>query len=381
MRKLALAVAALALSVPAAASAERQATKRYVVVDIGAAVGRTSSSYALGINAQGQVIGSVRSSGRRHGFVWNKGTATIIDPAAPESEVSDINDEGQVVGESFQPPDGSYAFVWNHGSLTKLGSLGGRVTSAVAINNRGQVIGNSTTATGASHAFIWDHGQLTDLGTLGGDPTVAGSDAVALNDRGQVVGLATTSRGAVHAFLWQSGRMRDLGTIDRLDARPVAINARGDVVGFANPPPGGDPTHAILWRNGRLIDLGRFRARTKWAVDADNHGRVLVQTAGPRHVFVWRGGRSVQVGPVGALASAINGRGQVVGRYPIPHRSASAPYIWQSGRLTRLPVLAGVGPPFGGVFALNDQGRAVGDSYTDVGARTFDHAVMWAPRR
>jgi len=40
---------------------------------------------------------------------------------------------------------------------------------------------------------------MTDLGTLGGNF----SGPVAINDRGQVVGYSTTASGELHAFLWE----------------------------------------------------------------------------------------------------------------------------------------------------------------------------------
>src|SRR5687767_3227617 len=49
-----------------------------------------------------------------------------------------------------------------------LGTLGGSFSEARGINPRGQVVGLSTTAGGQTRAFLWDRGTMTDLGTLGG---------------------------------------------------------------------------------------------------------------------------------------------------------------------------------------------------------------------
>jgi probable HAF family extracellular repeat protein len=364
---------AVALSRPDAAP-----NPRYAVSDLGKLVGASRSSAALEINERGDVIGWVQAfGGAQDAVLWRHGRAILIDPNAGESRAADINDKGQVAGDSYRTdPPGRYAFIWDRGSLRKLGTLGGGVTEAVAINNRGQVIGNGLTASGAQHAFIWSAGTITDLGTLGGKTATA----IDLNDRGQIVGTSTTSTGAEHAFLWQRGRIRDLGTIGNLYSRPVAIDARGDVVGFAHPSIF-DPTHALLWRNGRIVDLGGFAARTKQAVATDGHGRVLVQAFGPRRAFVWRNGRSVQVDRAPTDAHAINTLGQVVGRGPIARLGRQVPFIWQTGRAIALPTLDGVGPPFSGASALNDHGQIVGDSYTDVGGHTFDHAVLWTVRR
>lgn len=60
--------------------------------------------------------------------------------------------------------------------------LGVEVQSGSLINDRGQVI--FTGLSPREHGFLWSRGKLTDLGTLGG----RSSDAVAINDRGQIIG-------------------------------------------------------------------------------------------------------------------------------------------------------------------------------------------------
>lgn len=70
--------------------------------------------------------------------------------------------------------------VWQNGTPTDLGALGGPQTGAAAINNLGQVAGWSQTSTGADHGFLWANGQVTDLG-LNFFPS-------ALNDNDVIVG-------------------------------------------------------------------------------------------------------------------------------------------------------------------------------------------------
>lgn len=65
------------------------------------------------------------------------------------------------------------------------------------------------------------------------------------------------------------------------------------------------------------------------AVDINNHGHVLVRcTSGRVGTFVWNGATFAEV-PLGS-ASALNDRGEVVGWEP------DGPYLWRSGRATRL---------------------------------------------
>lgn len=49
------------------------------------------------------------------------------------------------------------------------------------------------------HGFVWERGTMTDLGTLGGTT----SYALGVNNRGEVVGYAFDASGAIHAVLWR----------------------------------------------------------------------------------------------------------------------------------------------------------------------------------
>jgi probable HAF family extracellular repeat protein len=129
-------------------------------------------------------------------------------------------------------------------SITDLGTLpGGTASTALDINNRGQVVGQSDTAS-SFPAVLWEDGDITNLGTLGGNDSVAWG----INDRGQVVGESTTASGRFHAFLWEDGQMVDLGTLAPggkfHGSRATSINNRGQVAGLSTA---GTDSHAVLW--------------------------------------------------------------------------------------------------------------------------------------
>jgi probable HAF family extracellular repeat protein len=230
-----------------------------------------NNSGALGVNNRGQIVGAAETSNQDPGcappqmldfkaVVWgpNRGQIEVL-PVFPGDTVATalaINDHGQVVGTSGPcqgPPSGlalRHAVLWQHATVTDLGSLGGMMVNAAnAINNRGQVVGQSDLSGDTfTHAFFWQHGVMTDLGTLPGDSISMASD---INDKGQVVGTSCDATFSVcRAFLWEDGVMTDLNTLISPNsplflAFGAGINDRGEITGSACVISGGACTSEV----------------------------------------------------------------------------------------------------------------------------------------
>src|SRR5262249_38456646 len=141
-----------------------------------------------------------------------------------------INDVGDLVGSPRgygRRCDNDQDWLYRDGAFTPVGFPSGYFGGAGAydVNNRGEVVGNGclapTGGTSPSHAFVWDDGTVTDLGTLGGTD----STATAISDTDKIVGYSQIAGdGAEHACVYQDRSMRDLGTLGGLNSRALAVN-------------------------------------------------------------------------------------------------------------------------------------------------------------
>jgi len=194
--------------------------------DLGTLNGSTDAQ-AYYINERGQVVGDSYISSASgacgyplatNSFLWEKGKGmkSLGSLGGTCSAAFDLNNQGQVVGQSSLTGDLSYrAFLWDkqEGMQDLGGSLGGCCMAALAINDHGEAVGNAFTPTG-SHAALWRHvGDFTDLGTLSGD---CYAFAAAIDETEQIGGGSVPcGKGddSLRAFLWEDGLMFDLNAL------------------------------------------------------------------------------------------------------------------------------------------------------------------------
>jgi probable HAF family extracellular repeat protein len=268
-------------------------------------------SYALAINAVGQVVGgSALPNGETRAFLWENGVMKDLGTLGGDySEAFGINDHGHVVGVSRTSTGVNHAFLWKDGAITDLGTVGKRESGALDINNGGQIAGGAD-----GLAIIWKDGVLTKLKR----PVDATHCAVAeINDAGLAVGQCTVGNTA-RAILWNGNTVKDLGTLGGDLASPAGINRWGVVVG-SSWVTFGNGIHPFLWQDGKMIDLATRGAHQGFAPTAINDRRQVVGNFGGGdqiHAAVWQKGMMTDISVPGtdSYVFDINKSGQAVGQ-------------------------------------------------------------------
>jgi len=200
-----------------------------LVIWNGDAVTRLGNQGDIGdIDDRGVVVGTRRNETGTNAFMYADGSIVTIGDASANSAAAGINTRQQVVGSA-----NGHAFVFQNGTLTDLGTLGGTMSSAKGINDAGDIVGMSTNANGEPGPFVFD-------GTMKALAGPAYSGAVAINNRGQIVGSAEGTYG----YLIDAGSYTRLDTLPAVVAKgwrhlePTGINDRGWIVGTATTPTG-----------------------------------------------------------------------------------------------------------------------------------------------
>jgi probable HAF family extracellular repeat protein len=196
---------------------------------------------------------------------------TLGGPDALPSNQCGNGRNGLVAGFSFidsvvNPETGvptAHDFFWHDGIMEDIPTFGGTLVGdeidfsgypTACVNNRGQVTGESSVSDNPLilHPYLYDHGVLTDLGTLGGSFGLVGW----INDAGDIVGGSSTPNDAsFRATLWSKGVIHDLGTLDGdCFSQAISINSNDQIVGLSISCDG-TIYRAVLWDNGNLLDL------------------------------------------------------------------------------------------------------------------------------
>ena len=258
--------------------------------------------------------------------------------------------------------------------IQDIGTLGGSASYGYDINNRGQVTGTAQIAGDSdARAFLYD-GTMRDLT----HPTKVRGTGMAINDRGQVVGFMGGAFYPAHystPFLYD-GETHILTFVPWASTKAMGINVQGQVTGYSVRY--GRDYAELAYRDG-VLNLEIFSLST--AGTAINEHGVIVGFASPAahravqaivaRPFVEGGSRQF-LGTLGgrmSQAKGINDLGQIVGSAETADLDVHA--FLHDGQMHDLGTLGGA---TSAAYDINALGQIVGDASTISGA---EHAFLY----
>ncbi len=329
----------------------------------------------------------------------------VAKPASDEPPVlarpTALNDAGQVVGGIHAPDSHLPAFLYDSKKDSIRDNSKGEDDSSIkttlemlslpdgaswalpqGLNAQGLIAGFAGRAdNGTRHAVVWQDGA-SQKGVCRwlNDRNTQSSEAGGVNASGDIVGSALDAAGAYHALKWRvpfSSAPEDLLPLSRLNARPAAINDRGDAAGYMRDA---QNLPRLFWlRNGTVRDLG-----PGYNIALNNRGQAagaFLTPQGLSRACVWNeakegkakedenarqqatddrsGGDTTAYERIElpslpdmqqSAALALNDRGQIAGRVQGVAGSAPIAVVWEQGRVRDLNDLL----PAGATYALEE---------------------------
>jgi probable HAF family extracellular repeat protein len=302
----------------------------------------------------------------------------------------DLNEQGQVVGQGYGTDNVYRGFMYDRGSFTDLGSMGGRYFWVSSINNQGQVVGSAQLDEDVpgwpwpvkqQHAWLWEGGTLTDLTPFLEPVHQWGwrfGYASSINEAGLIGGSVLSYQAYARAYVLQGETVNDLGWVGTgcSYSDMASVNNAGDAVGACNVRiEGRCQTRPCLWRDNTLSDIGLPPGTARLyspSIFLNNHGLVVGSYSAPTGylVYAWQDGVWSDLG-FNAYAVDVNDRNQVAANLPSGDARA---VVWQDYELSHLAVPEG----FTGTRAqaINNQGIVAGWGSTP----DYQYqALMWFP--
>lgn len=207
-----------------------------------------SNMVVTGINDAATVVGYQTSpTGVRQAFIQSDGTLTNIGGASVEVGDLSINNAGQVAGSFGVGGDQRHGFVYQNGTLTDLnpGQPAPFEGSATAINNQGQIVGTAGEYSWTATPVIYANGTTTPLANS--HPDGYQMYANGISDNGDILLQGRYGPSMVtESFVYSNGVLTNIGAFSGIDINKSSLVVGTDYLG------GGT---AQLWDNGTLYNL------------------------------------------------------------------------------------------------------------------------------
>ena len=185
----------------------------------------------IAVNAAGTVLGYWFDKHYvQHGYLYQGGTIAKFDvPKSTSTIPTGINDSGEAVG-AYQDAQGNYhGFLRSaKGRFTTVDLPGSSYNALSAINRLGVAVGVGLDSSSNTEIFTYKKGVFTTIVDNGMSPI-----PVAINAKGAVAGYYEPPRARESSFLYQAGTITPIPLKKGQFVQSFALNAKGTVVGQA----------------------------------------------------------------------------------------------------------------------------------------------------
>lgn len=259
-------------------------------------------SIAVDINDSGQIAGRYQdTAGINHGFLFSNGVYSPFDVpgASGYTDAIGINSNGQIVG-SYLLNKVSHSFLLSGGTFTTIDPPGANGSGANGINRSGDIVGsyaqnilfspNTAATNGTGHGFLLKGGVFTTIDFPGATYT----EAWKINDAGEIIGRYQTGDGKYHIYLLSNGTFTSIPDV------PGAVQPEIFEVGGFN-------------RNRDIAATYCSSTPCPWGIQG-----LLKATTGIMHAFVLDGGVYTTIDfpdAIGTTAFGLNSFDDIVGAY------------------------------------------------------------------
>lgn len=150
-------------------------------------------------------------------------------PGASDTFVTEINNQGVMVGQYQDKKGGLHGYILNGKNLTTLDDPNGTSTAVTGINFNGAiaVVGSYVSSSGNSVGFRYAPKTKTFTDIPSPEGSIS-SYSGGMNDRGWIVGSYQDSNGIYHGFLLQGKKYTTLDVPTAIGSQAYGINNAGD---------------------------------------------------------------------------------------------------------------------------------------------------------
>ncbi len=271
-------------------------------------------STAYDINESGEVVGeSGTVYAGQSGVLWEDGLPeSILGSGGGDDVATSINDQGTVAGVYYFLGGNNGIIRPKNGNFSLLTPPLNWYCSAInSINNIGHAAGTS-----GFRGFIYDGLSFTPIEPLAGDSQTT---AVAINDSDMVVGCSTADphQAVGRGFIYKDGIVTPIGFLPGATCSyPESINNHGAVVGSSDG-------QAFLYFDGDITPLGYLPGDSySIAQDINDNGDIVGRSGSG--AFLLRDDEMINLSSLAEVqqagwgylndARAINNKGQIVGQ-------------------------------------------------------------------